>query len=296
MSKHIVVAGSNGDLGQRIVKALVKDGARVTALVRVGGGTEKNDAVAALGAEPVAVDMSKVDEIAAACAGADCVVSARAGLRDVILDAQKLVLDGAVKAGVPRFIPSDFCTDYTDLTPGENRNFDLRRDFHKILVEAPIASTAIFCGCFSEVLAWSVPVLNFKKKTVGYWGDPDHRIDFTSMDDTAAFTAAAALDAQSPKVLHIASFQASANDFVAFTAKVLGTPYELVNMGSVEDLRQQNKAARAAHPEGENELYAKWQQSQYMQSMFSATHPKLDNTRYPEIAWTSMAEAIHLRS
>ena len=296
MTKHIVVAGSTGDLGKRMVKALVKDGATVSALVRSGSAPEKVEAMRLLGANPVLIDPSNAAEIAAACTGADCVVSALAGLRDVIVDAQKVLLEGAIKAGVPRFIPSDFSCDYADLPVGENRNFDLRREFHESLDEAPIAATAIFCGCFAEVLRWNIPVLNSKTKTVGYWGDPDHVMDFTTMDDTAAFTAAAALDPETPRVLHIASFQASANDFVRFTAKSLGTPYELVRMGSVEDLSAQNKAARAAHPEGEQELYAKWQQSQYIQSMFSTTHPKLDNARYPEISWTPLAEAVTLRS
>jgi hypothetical protein len=66
-------------------------------------------------------------------------------------------------------------------------------------------------------------------------------------------------------------------------------------MGSVEDLRARNKAERAANPAGENELYARWQQSQYVQSMFSTTHPTLDNARYSNLHWTPLVEAISLR-
>ncbi len=46
------------------------------------------------------------------------------------------------------------------------------------------------------------------------------------MDDTAAFTAAAALDEKTPEALHIASFQISANDLQKFTSDALNTPFK----------------------------------------------------------------------
>jgi hypothetical protein len=81
-------------------------------------------------AKAAAVNWESAANIAAAMAGAQCVVSAVAGLRDVIVDAQSVLLDAALMAGIPRFILSDFSTDFTKLTPGENRNFDLRRELH----------------------------------------------------------------------------------------------------------------------------------------------------------------------
>ena len=294
LNKHVVVAGATGDLGNRIVKALVRDGTRVSALVRNGNAPERIEALRALGATPVSIDTWSVEVIADACHGAECVVSALAGLGDVIVDAQTTLLGGAIEAGVTRFIPSDFSTDFTRLPAGENRNFDLRRQFHETLDAAPIDSTAIFCGCFAEVLAWNIPVLDRKRKTVGYFGNAEHILDFTTMDDAAAFTAAAAVDSTTARVLHVASFQVTPNDLVRFTGEVLGSPYELVNMGSVEDLRARNKALRAADPEGEHELYARWQQSQYVASMFGTTHPTLDNTRYASLSWTPLAEAVKL--
>jgi hypothetical protein len=42
-------------------------------------------------------------------------VSALAGLRETIIDAQKVFLDAAVEANVQRFIPSDYSSDFTNL-------------------------------------------------------------------------------------------------------------------------------------------------------------------------------------
>ena len=56
---------------------------------------------------PVSADPADIDAMAAAIAGAACVVSALNGLHDVMIDRQGVLLDAAVKAGVPRFISSD---------------------------------------------------------------------------------------------------------------------------------------------------------------------------------------------
>jgi hypothetical protein len=118
--------------------------------------------------------MASVSEIAKACDGAACVVSALAGLRDVIVDTQSILLEAALAARIPRFIPSDFSMDFPKQPVGENRNLDLRREFHQRLDAAPIASTSIFNGPFGEVLTMykNVPVFDFEKKMVGYWGTP----------------------------------------------------------------------------------------------------------------------------
>jgi nucleoside-diphosphate-sugar epimerase len=296
MATLIAVAGATGNLGKRIVKGLVDRGAAVVALTRRGSAPEKAAELERLGARVAAIDPASAGEIARACAGSSCIVSVLAGLRDVIVEAQSVLLEGAIAAGIPRFIPSDFSTDFTSLPAGENRNFDLRREFHKRLDGAPIAATSIFNGAFGEILTYGIPLLDFKKKIVGYWEDPDWRMDFTTMDDTAAFTAAAALDATTPGALRIAGFQMSPRDFLAFAVKTFGEPWQLVRLGSLEDLRAWNKRERAAHPEGENELYASWQQSQYMQSMFSTHHESLDNARYPGMEWTQLGDFIQPRS
>lgn len=295
MAPTIAVAGATGNLGMRLVRALRERGAEVVALVRTATDGTKVAELERLGGKAVEVDLATATDVAEAMKGATCVVSVLAGLHDVIVERQKVLLEAAILAAIPKFIPSDFSTDFTALTPGENRNFDLRREFHQTLDVAPIASTAIFNGAFAEILTYNVPLLDFKERVVGYWENPDWHIDFTTMDNTAAFTAAAALDPDTPKSLRIASFQVSPNDLVAFTARTFGTPYELVRLGSLEDLRAYNKHERAAHPQGENELYAKWQQSQYVQSMFSTHHESLDNDRYPGLIWSKLEDVIKPR-
>lgn len=240
MAETIVLAGGTGNLGGRIARALSHRGAHVLVLSRSTDSDDKRKALERLGITVRTVDMSRVSDIASACEGAACVVSALQGVRDVIIDTQSVLLDGAVEAGVKRFIPSDFSTDFRSLPPGENRNYDLRREFHDRLYAAPIAPTSIYNGVFAEVLMQNPPYLNFDKKVVAYWEDPDWRLDFTTMDDAAAYTAAVALDSTTPDTLNIASFSVTPRQLARLTDEELKTPFKLERLGSLDELRRRN--------------------------------------------------------
>jgi uncharacterized protein YbjT (DUF2867 family) len=193
MEKLILVAGATGNLGMRICRELIKRNVAVRAIVRNGSKQEKIDALEQMGVDVFKVDLDNEQELIGACSGVSCVVSALAGLHDVIVDLQTRILKAAISAGVPRFIPSDYSTDFTEIPTGENRNFDLRKEFHQILDQSPIRATSIFNGAFADILRYNIPLFNMKQQTIAYYDDKqDWKIDFTTMDDTAAFTAMAA--------------------------------------------------------------------------------------------------------
>jgi nucleoside-diphosphate-sugar epimerase len=292
----IVVAGATGNLGGRIARALLARGASVTALIRLGAARDKPDRLQRLGVTIANVDFSIASQVVLACSGASCVVSALAGLRDVIVEAQTVLLDAAVKAGVPRFIPSDFSIDFTKFPPGENRNLDLRREFHKRLDKASIRATTVFDGAFAEMLTGQMPLILFKRRRVLYWGDADQRMDFTTMDDTAAFTASAALDPSTPRFLRIAGDQLSARELAVVASEVTGEKFRVFRAGGLGILGMLIKVARTFAP-GEKELYPAWQGMQYMRNMFDgrAKLEPLDNDRYPGIHWTPVRDVLSER-
>jgi len=293
MKDIIVVAGATGNLGRRICRELIKNEVTVRAIVRSGSAHSKVDALRAMGVEVHEVAEFSAAALKASCLNASCVVSALAGLQDVILDAQLELLNAAMAAGVPRFIPSDFSSDYTLMPEGENRNFDLRKSFQKHIDQTAIQATSIFNGCFADALRYNTPLFNVKEQTIAYYDHKqDWKVDFTTMDDTAAYTAAAAVDASTPKVLRIASFSVSPNELVNLSEQYKGNRFKLVDMGSMEGFSAYNKIQRANDPEGEKELYPRWQQAQYLYSMLLVQHPHLDNDRYPNLEWSKVEENI----
>jgi hypothetical protein len=243
------------------------------------------------------VDLSSASPVAEGCSGASCVVSALQGLHEVIVEAQTVLLDAAIKAGVPRFIPSDYSIDFTKFPSGENRNLDLRRDFHKRLDKAPISPTTIFNGAFAEMLTGQMPLILFSPRRVLYWGNADQRMDFTTIDDTAGFTASAALDPSTPRFLRIAGDELSARELTAVAREVMGKDFRLFRAGSLGTLGALIKVARAVAP-GKEKLYPAWQGMQYMRNMFDgrAKLAPLDNDRYPGIRWTTARDVLAARS
>jgi len=289
----IVLAGASGNLGRRIARALRDRHACVRALVRQGTAPDRLERLQALGVHIAHVDMSNAREVAEACAGSSCLVSALAGLREAIVDAQAVLLEAAVKAGVPRFVPSDYSIDFSRLPPGRNRNLDLRREFHGFLDGAPIRATTIYCGAFADLLTGQMPLVLFKFKRVIYWGNADQRMDFTTMDDTAAFTASAALDPATPRFLRIAGDQLSARELTAVATEVMGSRFRLLRAGNLATLAALITVARIVAP-GKRQLYPAWQGMQYMRDMFDgrAKLEPLDNDRYPGMRWTTAHEVL----
>lgn len=294
-NKIITLAGATGDLGGRIATALARRGASVRTLVRVGTGAESTQALRRSGAELRQVSFDDAAGLSEAVAGSSCVVSVLSGLREVIVGAQTQLLRAAEAVRVPRFIPSDFSCDLTHVPPGENRNFDLRRVFHQEIATSSVRATSILNGAFADMLMWKrSPLYDFARHQVMYWGSPDQLLDFTTMDDVADFTAAAALDPASPRFLRVAGNTVSARDLAAAASEVFGTPYEVALQGSLDDLADRIRTVRAADPASESSVFPPFQGMQYLHNMFSGKGKlePLDNDRYPEVRWTAIRSLL----
>ena len=294
-SSIIVLAGATGGLGLLVAHHLRQRGATVRALIRPqsshGAAAES---LRLQGVDVVPVDFTSVPDLTRACTGADCVVSAVSGLRDSIVDTQTRLLEAAVAAGVPRFIPSDFSADFTRLPEGSNRNFDLRREFQRRLDAAPIRATSILNGMFMDLLKGQAPLVQPGIRRIVYWGDADQPLDFTTMVDTASFAAAAALDATTPRYLRVAGEVASIRQLQHAASAATGQPFKLLRAGSLGLLETMIKVTKTLAP-APNEVFPPWQGMQYLHNMLSgqAKLPEpLDNARYPDIRYTRIRELL----
>ena len=159
MADSVILAGGTGHLGGKIAASLLDLGASVRAIVRTGSEPDRTQELRRQGATIVEVDYKSRPDLARACKGGTCVVSALSGLRDVIVDAQTRLLDAAVDAGVVRFIPSDYAVDFkylhnmfdgrAKLTPLDNTRYpdirwtgvrDVLRQWPRMFKDAPAGS------------------------------------------------------------------------------------------------------------------------------------------------------------
>ncbi|KAK9413687.1 putative NAD(P)-binding protein [Seiridium unicorne] len=286
----IAIAGATGAMGKLIVSELCKRSVVVKALVRPGTDHARIETLRQLGTVTVAeVDLADKNTLTRELQGARCVVSSLQGLADVILTAQGQLLDSAVAAKVPRFIPSDFSLDFTKTQPGSNRNLDLRREFHSRLDQSNIAWTSILNGGFMDLLTSETSLIDKKKRKITYVGSADQKLDFTTMVDTAAYTAAVATDPNpTPKFLRIAGDVFSANDLAKVVTTVEGSPFSVSSIGGLWLMELIISVMKRLG--GSDQTMPVWQGMQYLTNMFSGQGKlePLDNDRYPDIKWTKV--------
>lgn len=291
--RAIILAGATGHLGQRIATHLFQSGATVKALVRNTSNSPEITSLQNQGIIIEKVDFNNLSQLTTHCAGAHCIVSALSGLEDVIIEVQTKLLEAALDAGVPRFIPSDYCIDYTKLPYGSNRNLDLRRKFQERLNQTSIAATSIFNGMFTDLLTGQAPVILFKLKRVLYWGNANQLLDFTTMENTAEYTALAAMDDDTPRYLRIAGDVVNAHGLKEAASAATGNKFKLLRAGGLGGLQTMIKITRTLLPK-RNEVFPPWQGMQYLHNMFTGL-PKLnplDNDRYGSIQWATVEDVL----
>ncbi|OGM44792.1 hypothetical protein ABOM_006215 [Aspergillus bombycis] len=292
-SRFVAVAGATGMLGQLVAKELTNRGIAVKALVRPNTDASRTQTLRDLGVSVVPVDLTNTTTLQTELTGATCVVSTLQGLADVIHTAQGNLLDAAVAAKVPRFIPSDFSLDFTKTQPGSNRNLDLRRQFHPRLDRSGITWTSILNGGFMDLLGGDSPMINHKKGKVAYIGSDTQLLDFTTVADTAAYTAAVAADPNpTPRFLRIAGDVVNVRGICDAAARVDGRPFHSSWMGTIGIMEFMIWVLKLFG--GHNQTMPIWQGMQYMVNIFSGEGKlqPLDNDRYPELKWTTVEDFL----
>ncbi len=289
------VAGATGMLGSRIVGSLLRRGARVRALVRPQALGEQNPAVRRLagrGVEFVEGDLlDPVDRLARMLEGVEVVICAVQGGSGVVTGGQVNLIRAAEKAGVPRMIPSDFAVDLHRLDYGDNVFLDHRKKADEAFAGSSVRPTSVLNGAFFEVMTQPfIEMVDWDAGTFSYWGDGDQPCDFTTVVDTAEYTAAAALDhSAAGRPVRVAGDVVSMKEFHQALESGAGRRLEIQPLGSADDLwaEIQRRKAAAQSP-------VEYVALQYVWAMISgkAKLDPLDNGRYPDIHPTGAEEFV----
>ena len=299
-SKLIVVAGAAGRLGRLTIDALLRhNGVRVRALAR---DPAKLADLASDRVEVVAWDAAH--PAADVVRGAFAVISTLQGGPDIIIEAQLALLRAARDAGARRFLPSDFSYNLFTLPAGVNWNTDWRRAFAEAAEaeRGAVEVVHLMQGIFTDRgVAGFLGLLDLAAGTLRYWGDGATPIDWTTWEDTARFTAAAALDdAKVPERLYVSGDRLDTFEF----AKAWESGHQkklrevlhgillrrLERLGSLEELAAETQRRLTAEP---HNMYA-WLPLMYARGVYDgqALLGKSENARYPEIRPESVAQAI----
>jgi hypothetical protein len=152
---------------------------------------------------------------------------------------------------------------------------------------------------FTNLLTGQAPVILFGVKRIAYWGDAKQLLDFTTIENTAEYTARAAMDPSAPRFLRIAGEVTNIHGLQQSAIGVTGQAFKLFRIGGLGGLKIMIRITRTLMPK-EDEVFPPWQGMQYLHNMFTGL-PKLaplDNERYPGIHWTTVREVLqkHLKT
>lgn len=284
----VLLVGVTGMLGHKVADAILSKGAnRLRALVRAGSTDdpkrkERLEKLEAAGATLVEGNMMEPDSLAGAMEGVHTVVSTIGNDPEQFVTGQTNLLRAAEQAGVKRFIPSDFSSDYHAPQRGENFNMDMRKDFFAILQQSSIAWTSIANGAFTDVMV--SPFMGLLDPGAGvlrFWGEGNEPLDLTTTDDTALYTAEAVADeGLLNQTLEVVGEVITYEQIASVYEQVIGKSLVKQKLGSVEDLERAIEAKKAeGRPVSE---YLPLQYAYVMVSGRGKLH-HIANDRYPHI-------------
>lgn len=244
MRKKIVgLVGASGQLGTLIAEALLRTPNVTLRLLVRPGSRAKVAKLEGAGAEVVEGALGQHDTAAlnALTAGAFSVVSSIQGGPDLMVAGQAELLAAARTAGVHRFIPSTFSLDLFKVPPGRIITSDWRRQFadQADAARGDVEVTHVLIGGFLDrkILFGSINVINPLERKAYVWGDGKATQYWTTYRDTAAYTAAAAVDERAlPRALAIAGDALNFHGIVTAYGAASGKKVDIVRLGSMQDL------------------------------------------------------------
>jgi hypothetical protein len=192
------------------------------------------------------------------------------------------VLDAAKRNGVRRMIPSDFAVDLFEVEDDWHPLLNMRKHADRAIAASGLEHVHVLNGVFMEYLFEpQFGVFDVKQGTAAYWGDGATELDMTTMDDTARYTAEAALDRSLPS----GKFAVVGDRMTVLAAgrvyeKVRGKHLVPRSQGTLADLERHILDTKAANLDPMAIVPAA-----YQLAMFSgrATLKDVQNGRYPEI-------------
>lgn len=296
MSDHgwISVVGASGKLGSLIVAELARRGAHTRAVVRPG----REDSVAHLAGPTTTVmtaDLEAPGTLEAICSGASAVISAVQGGPETIVDGQLALLAACRAHGVARFVPSDFSFNFFGLAPGENINSDWRRAFAEEATKTrgDVRVVHVLNGCFldRDVLFGFLGAIDMTTRALQLWGEGRAPMDFTTFNDTAAYTSAMVLDEREvPERFYVAAEVTDAHGLARAVERGCGQRLAIVERGTLDDLDREIARRQAREPRN---LYA-YLPLMYWRAMLDGKGkaPELHNDRYPDIEPTTIERYV----
>ncbi|KIW17507.1 hypothetical protein PV08_04701 [Exophiala spinifera] len=224
------------------------------------------------------------DQIRSFVRGCDVVVCCYSHDDRIMVDGQKLLIDLAEEEGVPRYVASDWCLDYTKLEMGELFAKEASQRI-KVYLDSrnSIKGVHMLIGGFAEVIfAAFFRIWDWQTSTLRYWGTGDEIWECTTYRDSAQYTAAVCLDRNAVGVFRFVGDVISTKAIAAALEKVYGVKPKLEYQGSIDELRSTMITEKEKHGDDYWNYVFHWYHY-FTLSGKALMGPKYDNDEYPQV-------------
>lgn len=227
MMKKVAVVGARGQIGRVLCKNLLEMGH----FVKLIGRTDNIDAEELFGEELakntetiICNNIEDEDEVARAIIGCDVFVAAIAANEYTVTKVEPIWLNACIKAGVNRFVPSEFGCHTRSLNIGDGSLFDHKKALHDKIFASGIDWTFIYNG---YIFDYFIPNFRFYEEITTY-GKLDLLIPTHDIEDIGRFAALAVTDDRTANKCVQMDYQfTTQNELLELTKKYWGD-YPLV--------------------------------------------------------------------
>ncbi|KAK1984675.1 NmrA-like family protein [Colletotrichum cereale] len=246
----IALAGGAGNVGQEVHDALVARGKHEILIL------SRKDAPAkalSAGVQWARTSYDDIDQLAEILEGVHTVLSFVAGPADPTntaeKNAQKVMIDASIKAGVKRFAPSEWATSKSDHMFWYGYKDEIRAYLAEVNKEKKVIEYSLFQpGLFTNYLTYpfkstehvhlfETPVNYYKHRILTTEGGEDATITLTTAQDFAKVVALAMeYEGEWPLISGINGATMTMGQIIALGEKIRGKPFEVTKLNT-DDLK-----------------------------------------------------------
>ncbi|KAF4462048.1 isoflavone reductase family [Fusarium albosuccineum] len=220
--KNVALAGATGNLGSRILKALIETGRfNITVLTR-----NASDREFASGVTVKEVDFGSLSSLTNAVGGQDAVIDSTYSSES---EGPRRLIDACIAAGVYRYIPSEFGFDPlskdVQALPVFKRKADILHHLTEKLKSSDLTWSAVANGAFLDFLNSRFLGFDFKNKDIALFGEEGFRTGpLTSLEAVGKATAQVLLHPEETRnrVVYISSAYPGQKKLVELAKEALG--------------------------------------------------------------------------
>ncbi|KAF2664190.1 NAD(P)-binding protein [Microthyrium microscopicum] len=246
----ILIVGITGNIGQHAVHHALQTGHQVRGLGRTPSKLSPS-ITSRLESFVESANYYDIPSLDLACTNVDAIICAYAGLPELHLDGQLLLLRAAERAGVKRFLAAGWNYDWRKIPFQSEPVYDAAIMFHaQASITSSIKPLHIFSGMLAEVFFGAGGQVGFSPEYNGVWdptttprsmeiwGTGDEVWQFTTERDAGAWgvEVVTADDAEEGGFVNLCSFETSLNGLRATYERVTSREVEVKKLGSVDEL------------------------------------------------------------